>query len=411
MKLRKPMHGLCDAARAWFLGARERLANLGAEQHPLDACLFLLYDYQAPHSTWTYRTDSKGAQRRHPPLTALMGIHVDDIIAAVDKTNKTYQTFEQKLKQSFTFRTWEEDKDFDYCGAQVRRLAPDHYTLEHQQYITKQKQKPVTVDNKEDDDRPVTEKGRSSLRAVIGALQWPAGQSSPRLQAAISQLAGQVSKATVATLREANKTLRYAKSNSDVCVSTSPTSVPLLEDLTFLTYCDAAFASRPDNTSQGGYLVMLVHHSVTTGQEGPYNLVDWRSWKLPIRSMDALESQTVEEAQTEDRGVQTEAPEEEECVQCLRWKDWVEELTREHMADHAAVFREHEANLDAAQRGRVQATADRDRLQERLNQSLETIKKLKEQNRRLTAEDSKRRWTTTSFQDCNEEPTGRSMSM
>ena len=57
----------------------------------------------------------------------------------------------------------------------------------------------------------------------------------------------------------------------------------------------------------------------------------------------------------------------------------MEELTREHMADHAAVFREHEANLDAAQRGRVQATADRDRLQERLNQSLETIKKLKEQ--------------------------------
>ena len=605
MKLRKPMYGLCDAPRAWFLEARERLTNLGAEQHPLDACLFLLYDYQAPHSAWTHRTDSKGAKHRHPPLIALMGIHVDDIIAAVDKTNKTYQTFEHKLKQAFTFRTWEEDKDFDYCGAQVRRLAPDHYTLEHQQYLTKQK--PITIDNKDDDDRPVTEKERSSLRALIGALQWPAGQSSPHLQAAISQLAGQVSKATVATLREANKALRYAKSNSDVCLHFTNIGSP--SDLTFITYCDAAFASRPDNTSQGGYLVMLVHHSVTTGQEGSYNLVDWRSWKLPrvarsslsaesqaaseaadamlycstfwqllwtplmplddfsickpdhptalitdakglydllvkqelqpssgadkrtaievlvaqdkllctgakvkwvsselqfadgmtktaaglllaqrlrthrtrikpdsnftaskkkdpamrkrsaeqfalkkpakqlqsmiafayftqqctanttttaiytdttfttsnfltailiilfihaitslwnamtrtmsslwsstmtrsLRSMDALEPQTVEEAQTEEKEIQTESPEEEECVQCLRWKDWVDEITRNHMADHASVFREHETNLDAARRGKLQAVADRDRLQDRLNQSLETIKKLKEQ--------------------------------
>ena len=609
MKLRKPMYGLCDAPRAWFLEARERLTNLGAEQHPLDACLFLLYDYQAPHTTWTHRTDSKGAQHRQPPLIAVMGIHVDDIIAAVNKTNKTYQTFEQKLKQTFTFRTWEEDKDFDYCGAQVRRLAPDHYTLEHQQYITKQK--PISIDNKEDDERPVTEKERSSLRALIGALQWPAGQSSPHLQAAISQLAGQVSKATVSTIREANKILRYAKSNADVCLHFTNIGPP--EDLTFLTYCDAAFASRPDNTSQGGYLVMMVHHSVTSGQEGTYNLVDWRSWKLPrvarsslsaesqaaseaadamlycstfwqllwtpmmplddfsickpdhptalvtdakglydllvkqelqpssgadkrtaievlvaqdkllctgakvkwvsselqfadgmtktaaaqllaqrlrthrtrikpdssftaakkknpemrkrsaeqfalkkptkqlqnmiafayfaqqctastssttthtdttfttsnqwftiltailtilfihaitslwnamtrtmsslwsstmtspLRGIDALETQTVEEAQTEERGVQTEAPEDEECVQCLRWKDWVEELTREHMRDHTAMFREHEANLDAAQRGRVQAVAERDRLQGDLTQALGDIKKLKEQ--------------------------------
>ena len=93
------MYGLCDAPRAWFLEARERLTNLGAQQHPLDACLFLLYDYQAPKSAWTYRTDSKGAKHQHPPLIAMMGIHVDDILAAVDKSNKTYQAFEKSLSK------------------------------------------------------------------------------------------------------------------------------------------------------------------------------------------------------------------------------------------------------------------------------------------------------------------------
>ena len=69
-------------------------------------------------------------------------------------------------------------------------------------------------------------------------------------------------------------------------------------ELTFIAYCDAAFASRHDLSSQGGYLVMLVHNDVTTGSEGKYHLVDWRSWKLPrvARSSLAAESQAASEA-------------------------------------------------------------------------------------------------------------------
>ena len=37
LRLKKPMYGLCDAPRAWFLEAKERLISLGAQQHPLDA--------------------------------------------------------------------------------------------------------------------------------------------------------------------------------------------------------------------------------------------------------------------------------------------------------------------------------------------------------------------------------------
>lgn len=49
-----------------------------------------------------------------------------------------------------------------------------------------------------------------------------------------------------------------------------------------------------------------------------------------LRSTEAEEPQTVEAPQTVEQGVQTEAPEKEECSECLRWQDWVEELTQRH---------------------------------------------------------------------------------
>ena len=60
----------------------------------------------------------------------------------------------------------------------------------------------------------MSEKQRTMLRGMVGALQWPSTQGSP--QAMTSQLAGMVSKATVGTLQEANKCLRFAKQYSDV---------------------------------------------------------------------------------------------------------------------------------------------------------------------------------------------------
>ena len=111
----------------------------------------------------------------------------------------------------------------------------------------------------------MTEKQRTMLRGIVGALQWPSTQSSPHVRAMTSMLAGQVSRATISTLREANKCLQYAKQNSDVGLRFQKLGKP--EEMTFIVYSDAAFASRADLTSQGGHLVLMTHHSVTSGSE------------------------------------------------------------------------------------------------------------------------------------------------
>ena len=201
--------------------------------------------------------------------------------------------FSQCLKKTFNFRTWEENCDMDCCGAKIHRINEHHYEVKHTTYL--EKQKPISFE-KAPTEQAVSEKQRTMLRGMIGALQWPSTQSSPHLQAMTSQLAGMVSKATVGTLQEANKCLRFAKQYSDVGLKFE--GLGSCTDLTFVAYSDAAFASRADLTSQGGHLIMMTNHGVTQGQEGQYHLIDWRSWKLPrvARSSLAAESQAASEA-------------------------------------------------------------------------------------------------------------------
>ena len=296
MKLRKPMYGLCDAPRAWYSEARERVTRFGAVVHPLDPYLFMVYDHDAPEDQWLDQPDDNGNTVRQPPLLGLFGLHVDDILGC-GMDNANFQKLVKQMKQTFTFRTWEQDSDIEYCGAKIQRINQHHHELQHTSYLAKQK--PISFEDTNssaNSDQPVTEKQRTMLRGLVEALQWPATQSSPYLQASVSQLAGLTSKATTSTLREANKCLRFAKQYSDVGLKFQRIGKP--EDLTLIAYSDAAFASRHDLTSQGGQLILLVHHSVTTGQEGGYHLVDWRSWKLPrvARSSLAAQSQAASEA-------------------------------------------------------------------------------------------------------------------
>ena len=113
----------------------------------------------------------------------------------------------------------------------------------------------------------------------------------------MSMLAGNVTNATTTTLQEANKVLRYAKENNDVGLEYRPLSASK-DNITFIAFSNASFACRSDLSSQGGYLVAMVDKTVAKGEQGHYNVLDWRSWKLArvSRSTLAAESQAASEA-------------------------------------------------------------------------------------------------------------------
>ena len=111
------------------------------------------------------------------------------------------------------------------------------------------------------------------LRALLGGLQWPATQTAPHLCASVSLLCGEVSQATVATAQQANKTLRFAKNNSDTGLMF--TQLGKLSHLCMIALSDAAWGVRRNFESQGGYFVLLMNSKALQGHmDQPYVILD-----------------------------------------------------------------------------------------------------------------------------------------
>ena len=292
MKLVKPMYGLCDAPRAWYEEASERILKVGDGnilRHPLDPCLFMVY------KPWPEGTPLDPNVERD--LAGIFGIHVDDLVGCGNPDDPIFTETKKKLQEVFTFREWQDGDKLEYCGSQIDCQRAEVITLGQEEYIHKVKPIPVTKERLQMPDTPVTEKERSLLRGLIGGLQWPATQSSPHLQVGISRLTGETSRATVATLQNGNKHLRYAKEYADVGLQYRRLGEK--NEMTFVVYSDASFATRQDLSSQGGYLLAMCHKDVADGKcEAHYNVLDWRSWKLPrvARSTLSAESQAASEA-------------------------------------------------------------------------------------------------------------------
>ena len=152
------------------------------------------------------------------------------------------------------------------------------------------KVKPMTLAKHLGPESELSNQEVTALRGLLGALQWPAVQSSPHLQASTSIYSGSVSRGLVKTALEANRLLKFAKDNADVGLTYAPLD---LKDVRIVTAFDASFGCRPDRSSQGGFVVMLAPRKILETEEGDYHILDWRSLKLPrtARSSLAAEAQ------------------------------------------------------------------------------------------------------------------------
>ena len=290
MLLLKPVYGQLDAPRRWYLEAVRRLRELGLRQHILDPCCFLAYE--ADFNDGTSTEGVLGPQR----LCGCICLHVDDMLGGGNPNSPTWQRILTELRTSFNFREWKDGDELEYCGATLQKLPNGGLRLQHEKYV--QKICPVTVAKGQGPDAELTSREVTSMRGLVGALQWPSTQSSPHLQASVSLAAGQVNGARVEHLNELNKTLKFAKQNADVGLNYEPLGP--IEKLRIITLFDASFGSRPDGSSQGGYMVMLAPEHTLQNQEDSFHLLEWRSLKLPRVARSSLSAETQAAAHAAD---------------------------------------------------------------------------------------------------------------
>ena len=254
VRLLKGAYGRVDAPFLWFRELKQSLEQLGFCSAPFDPCTFVLRD-------------------QHQRTEGLIGIHVDDGLCCGSPR------FHQKLaelEKKYPFGS-KKSRDFTFTGLKITQKEDYAIWVNQEQYV--KDIHPITIpkERKVTPNEPVNETERQGLRALVGSLQYAATNTRPDLCSRLGYLQSHINKAKISTLLEANKILHEAKVNSNVTIKIQ--SIPI-NDLRFVAFSDASFASEKTLDSHQGMIIMASHKKIGENRDSPVNPIVWHSKKI-----------------------------------------------------------------------------------------------------------------------------------
>ena len=221
--------------------------------HSLDNCVFLIYVQNE--------------------LIGLCGVYVDDFLIAGRESDKRWQQAKTKLIDLYSWGRWER-RVFHLCGVRYRQHNDFSVAMDQEEYT-----KSLTEANfllpsylqKEQATRKLDGQGLKCLRAINGSLQWLVTNSRPDLSARVSLSASATSNPTYGDLQSANKLIRQAQRYKELPITIQRIA---MDRLTMGTFTDAAWAVRPDGSSQGGYVLFFSDKDLLEGKEAKVSIMD-----------------------------------------------------------------------------------------------------------------------------------------
>ena len=291
-KLQKGAYGLIDAPYLWYCALVQELTRLGMESCPFDPCVFVLReDSYVPDND---QPRPSGLRPASGPIIGVLGIHVDDGICG---GNQKFQQVIQLLEQKYPFGA-KKMTSFTFTGIEVNQDPSFNITLSQSNYIRKISPIPIEVNRKTQPELPINEKERGLLRGLIGSLQYASTNTRPDLANRLSTLQSQINSAQVETLAEANRLLHEAKKYHDTTITIK--SIPH-EDLRFMVFSDASFASSTKPYSYAGSIIVGTHKNISQNVECPISPLIWGSKKIQKVVTSTLSAETISMASALDQ--------------------------------------------------------------------------------------------------------------
>ena len=253
-ELLKSAYGLVNAPYLWYVELRDSLLALNFKISPLDPCLFCLQGEQGQ-------------------IHGLIGMHVDDGLCCGDEV---FENTLKQLEQKFPFGS-KRQQDFTFTGIHIIQDNNFNIHLNQTEYILAIDAIQIDRNRRKQEGLEVTEGERKSLRGIIGSLQYAATNSRPDLSARLSFLQSRINCATIRDLLDANRLLGDAKHHAAVSVTISSIAV---DDIRFVSYSDASFATREKQQSQKGGLFLAVHKDVFSQKSAYASPLCWFSRKI-----------------------------------------------------------------------------------------------------------------------------------
>ena len=266
-ELLKSAYGLVNAPLLWYLELKNALINLGMKVSPFDPCIFILP-----------KTNGKG-------IHGLLGIHVDDGLMAGD--SEFHKAIDQ-LEQKYPFGS-KSRNDFVFTGIHVSQKDDHSIELNQSKYVEDIPPIHIERNRRQDPNQVINEEERQGLRGLVGSLQYATTNTRPDLAAKVSFIQSKITTACITDLLEANRILQEAKNTKDTKITIK--SIPL-EDIRFVSFSDASFATRSKSQSQKGCLILAASKQIGEWQASDVSPLMWYSRKIARVVASTLASET-----------------------------------------------------------------------------------------------------------------------
>ena len=230
-KLNKPVYGLNDAARCWYLTVRKCLLKLGCESIEYDKSVYI------------YIKDNV--------VRGFLVIHVDDFLSGGDSMFKENVLI--PLKKTFKMGV-NHKKKFRYIGWDIEQ-NDDGIFVNQDQYMNSIQQ--MDISSVKDGECSLNEREKKRFQQILGQLQWITSQTRPdrRFDTLLcSMVASSPKVKDVAKMNKAIKNLKkttydikYPKMNKND-----------IDHMHILVFADAALHNQMDKvTSTQGHVIFL----------------------------------------------------------------------------------------------------------------------------------------------------------
>ena len=245
-KILKPIYGLADAGRHWYLRVVEVVVDLGATQSKIDKSLFI----------WKFNGKTAG----------VIAVHVDDFIYG-----GTQMFLDKVIKRIFEifYVGSQEHMCFKYIGMQVNQTN-NYIKLSMSEYAASLgtfdlscfpsvKSNKLTVDEKK------------LLKRFSGQINWLVTQCRPDLAYDNCIIGNSLQSPAVKDIVYANKIVRKLN-----CADASLFFHAGLDfsKCSIVSFCDASFGNLPNGGSQGAFITFLVDRN------GTYSPISWQSRRI-----------------------------------------------------------------------------------------------------------------------------------
>ena len=266
--LLRPMYGLDEAGRCWYITVDLYLTELGGKKCTADpAC-------------WVFHHDNK--------FIGFICLHVDDALHA--GTPRFHECVLKPLFQKFKFGLHQEG-DFKVLGWNMRALENGEVAVSQKDYV-EAKLKTIDIGKKNTDRLHdlLDESQTKRLRSAVGSLRWMADQTRPDASFACLHLNCAQLSPTFRDVKLYNNTILNIKNNNFEIVFRK-----LKPDNWRITvFTDASFNNLPPNkTGTGGGFITFLSNGFVQGERNRCNILSWKCNKLDQACTNTTEAETI----------------------------------------------------------------------------------------------------------------------